>query len=38
MLESRGADPRTHPVSPISEFAGGSVHRKLCLLATAAPP
>ena len=31
MLESRRADPRARP---ISEFAGGSVHRKLCLLAT----
>ena len=34
MLESRRMDPRARSVSPISEFAGGAVHRNLCLLAT----
>ena len=34
MLECRRADPRARSVPPISVFAGGAAHRKLCLLAT----
>ena len=34
MLESRRVDPHARSVSLISEFAGGAVHRNLCLLAT----
>ena len=34
MLESRRVVPRARSVSPISVFAGGAAHRKLCLLAT----